>query len=172
MGIKQEKAKAAAENILKVYSKDIRYPIDPLWIARSMGIEIKEVESKSDIAGGIWLRAGHDPVIFINNKDLLSRKRFTCAHEIGHYVLALERNEENLQNVDFRDSFSATGLDDDEVFANSFAACLLMPEEEVRKLFGSKGTPSLSDLIKGSNKFGVSIEALKIRLNYLGIAKV
>jgi len=117
-----------------------------------------------DTLGALVKQPGQDPTIFLNEDDSPTRKRFTCAHEIGHFVRR-SREEPEYTRVDLRNSLSATGEDQEEVYANEFAACLLMPEDEVRRL--SKN--GFSDL-EMAIRFGVSRAAMQYRLKNLNLA--
>ncbi|EPZ6667431.1 ImmA/IrrE family metallo-endopeptidase, partial [Escherichia coli] len=61
--------------------------------------------------------------------------------------------------ADFRGEESKCGTDPDEIFANQFAAELLMPADEVKKLH-AQGNPSYVI----AHHFGVSDDAINYRL--------
>ena len=70
-----------------------------------------------------------------------------------------------------RDDVSTMGVDDDEKEANLFAAELLMPESFVRKDLAGYTTLDLYDddfLPELARKYGVSVQAITFRLQYLG----
>lgn len=98
-----------------------------------MGIEVSDAYLDPDVAGAIEKRQGRAAHIYLSTSDHPNRKRFTCAHEIGHFV---KRGDEDFDYIDYRDGTASMGIDDGELFANSFAASLLMPEREVRRLHG------------------------------------
>lgn len=114
--------------------------------------------------GVLVKRPGHDPEIVINKNDSPNRRRFTCAHELGHYVRRREETEEYM-TFDLRGSLSSTGTDEEEVYANEFAACLLMPENEVRRLH-DEGFADWEMAIR----FAVSREAVQYRLRGLNLS--
>ena len=99
----------------------------------------------------------------LNPNDGPNRRRFTCAHEIGHYVRRSEKAEE-YTTVDLRSGLSSEGTDQEEIYANKFAACLLMPDSEVRRL-SAEGMVDWEMAIR----FGVSREAIQFRLRDLGL---
>lgn len=121
------------------------------------------VDKKQGIIG---FNASHPPV----------RKRFTIAHEIGHYVLHVKQAQSRLfvdRYVYRRDDESATGTDQEEVEANAFAAALLMPEkllrEEIKKnSFDPDDEDTLSSL---AALFSVSTSAMSYRLVNLKIVR-
>lgn len=145
---------------------DGELPVDPVRIAKKLGIEVLGVSFKKDVSGALLKKAGEtDPSILLNVKDSRTRKRFSCAHELGHYILRLEEPTPRYEYVDYRDQSSSTGTIEEERYANSFAASLLMPEVAVRTL-REDGLSSL----RLAKKFGVSPEAMAIRLSNLGLS--
>lgn len=159
MGVKVD-ATSEAERILKEHWGE-SIPVDPARIAHKMDIEVVEAYLDPDVAGAIEKRPGKAVKIFLNTENHPNRQRFTCAHEIGHYV---QRDDEEFEFVDYRDMTASLGIDEDERYANAFAAALLMPEKEVRRLHGLGMSPR--DM---ASTFGVSEAALVNRLKNLGL---
>jgi Zn-dependent peptidase ImmA (M78 family) len=83
---------------------------------------------------------------------------------LGHFVSRTEQPDE-YEYIDYRDQRSASGLDPDEVYANNFAAALLMPAHEVRRL-KEEGYSE----VELAWKFDVSLEAMMNRLNLLRLS--
>jgi Zn-dependent peptidase ImmA (M78 family) len=139
-------------------------PIEPVSIANELGVEVLEAPLDGNTLGALFIDPGNDPKIVLNQGDSFNRQRFTCAHELGHYVRrSAESNK--YARVDLRDDRSSTGEDPEEIYANEFAACLLMPEDEVRACAG-KGLDDLEMALQ----FRVSREAMQFRLKNLGLA--
>jgi len=89
--------------------------------------------------------------IGISRFEMFARKRFTIAHEIGHYIL-----HSILQESRPIIAFRTEGSNRAEAEANCFAAELLMPRKQFKEIFQeTKG-----DFIKISSKFHVSSEAV------------
>jgi len=158
--VPDRQAEAAAENVLAQHWGD-SIPVDPAQIAWRMGIEVSEADLDLDIAGAIEKRAGRPAHIYLCRADHPNRKRFTCAHEIGHFV---KRDGEDFEYIDYRDGTASMGVDAGELYANSFAAALLMPEGEVRRLHGIGMRER--DL---ASTLGVSEAAMVNRLKNLGL---
>jgi Zn-dependent peptidase ImmA (M78 family) len=154
--------KDAAESILNEIWGDRGFPVDPVVIAQEIGVKVIETELPPDVSGVLAKEEGQDAVIFLSSSDHKNRKRFTCAHELGHFIKKMELGEQEISSVNFRDSRSSEGKDPEEMFANQFAANLLMPEEEVLR---QKRTPSFVL----ARYFGVSPEAIINRLKSLGL---
>jgi hypothetical protein len=99
--------------------------------------------------------------VFLNSNEPLERRRFTLAHELGHWICQCLEGKTAPRYCRASD----VGLDPSakaiEREANVFAAELLMPEAEVREAF-SLGSPL-------AVYFGVSDEAMSWRLYNLGL---
>lgn len=134
-------------------------PVDPIEIARQLGIKVYTAGLEEGVAGMLVKRPARDPEMYINGADSLNRQRFTAAHELGHYVKHVAAGEDNWEHVDYRDALSSKGTDPDEVFANQFAASLLMPRAEVERLEEKFKSPTAL-----AYEFGVSPDAMSFRL--------
>lgn len=153
-------ATEAAEQIFEDYCNSI--PVDPARVARALGIQVLHAELDPDVAGAIR-RAGGQATIYLSESDHPNRKRFTCAHEIGHFVKHRD-DADAFEYIDWRDGASSMGVDEDERYANAFAAALLMPEKHVRRLRGEgMGEVAMA------RTFGVSEAAMVNRLKNLGL---
>jgi hypothetical protein len=139
----------------------IRLPVDPFAIARSLGIDVFVKPLDPGVSGMLVKEAWFDdPQIFLNESDHRNRQRFTCAHELGHYVKrTAEGNDGAIWSyVDRRDNLASRGTDPDEIYANQFAANLLMPKE----LLTQMKDRSVATL---AYEFGVSADAMNFRLD-------
>jgi Zn-dependent peptidase ImmA (M78 family) len=157
--IKAEAARDASRLLKQAWSGVL--PVDPVRIARKAGLVVVDAALDENTMGALIKKPGQDPVIMINEADGLNRRRFTCAHEIGHYVRRTDEAEE-YTTVDLRSGLSASGTDTDEIYANEFAASLLMPEHEVVRLV-AEGLADWDMAIR----FVVSREAMQFRLKNL-----
>lgn len=158
-------------------------PVDVDLIAEMLGLRVRyDFDLESDgITGAIFLNEDDAAEILINpvENSYEPRRRFTLAHEIGHYCLHL--NDTKRGFIDDRKSMSRSNTywDKYEGEANSFAANLLMPKSlvlvvgrEVVKEKGGNGKIDKELFIEElSARFQVSIPALKYRLQALGIIK-
>jgi Zn-dependent peptidase ImmA (M78 family) len=156
-----------AEEVLRTYwAKEdgaITVPVDPIAIARKLDMGVYTADLAENVSGMLFMKAGSDPEIYLSRTDNYKRQRFTCAHEIGHWTKHVAEGVESDQIVDYRGSLASTGTDPSERYANQFAAALLMPAEEVRRLQGrGYGPVALSDMLR------VSPEAAAYRLQNLG----
>ena len=138
-------------------------PVDPVSIAVALGIKVYTADLDASVAGLLVKRRGEDAEIYLNAADSENRQRFTCAHEIGHYIQRSNTDDSEWEFVDRRDELSSQGTDPGEIYANSFAAQLLMPEHEVRSAAKRMTVPQMA------LNFQVSLEAMKNRLATLRI---
>jgi Zn-dependent peptidase ImmA (M78 family) len=100
--------------------------------------------------------------IYLDRDQPPTRFRFSCAHELGHFI---DRGAELSSEEAFVDKRSdANQGRADEVYANEFAGSLLMPEIEFRKaIFAGDRDLDLAE------RFQVSLDAVRYRRRLLGI---
>jgi Zn-dependent peptidase ImmA (M78 family) len=152
----------AADRVRREFWGD-SVPVDPAQVAEAMGLQVLAAQLGHELAGALVKEAGKDPRIFLNGSDSSNRKRFTCAHEIGHFVKRSDLDD-GYEYFDFRDSFSSTGVGQEERYANAFAAALLMPRDRIKQM----KKEGLKD-IEMASRLGVSREAMVYRLKNLGL---
>lgn len=160
------------------------YPIDIDLVARSMGITIFAAHFKDDDLRGILVDTDtplppYNKKLFIavNGTDYLTRKRFTVAHEIGHYLLNCD---ESLNYYERSWHESTRAADPTERAADFFAASLLMPTVMTKACFLElKKEDSLSDqelmtrvIPELAMRFEVSEKVALQRLAELGIINI
>jgi Zn-dependent peptidase ImmA (M78 family) len=141
-------------------------PVDPIKIARALGIKVWTSDLQPNVAGALVTRQGDQPQIYVNASDHVHRQRFTIAHEVGHFIDRALKGEasEPLNFVDYRDDLSSQGTDPAEMYANGFAAALLMPAARVREYWNQ-----YRDVDTLASKFQVSPGAMRHRLRNLGV---
>lgn len=149
--------------------KGIVYPPVPLdRIAKDMGIEVRYKPADGDISAFIARKDGRI-VIGINTRQHPNRQRFSLAHELGHAALHQGRALYVDRVPKFRDSYSSTGKDPEEVEANHFASELLMPEAALRRDVETMGSELSDDefIERLAECYKVSVQAMTIRLQSL-----
>ena len=108
------KAEPWAEKLLDAYWGH-GVPVDPNSIAVKMGIEVYFAPIPGGLAGAILkTRKEKAPKILVDNNASTSRKRFTIAHEIGHYVERLSDSESPDQQLPGYFGFSDESMVSDE----------------------------------------------------------
>jgi len=121
---------------------------------------------------GLLFRSGESAIAFVNGSDILARRRFTAAHELGHAVLHRDSMGATLQDATIEEADGVLGPM--EVEANRFAAELLMPEvvlraraDELRAAYGC--CPRVVLGYRLASELLVSREAIGYRLKNLGV---
>ncbi|WP_267106123.1 ImmA/IrrE family metallo-endopeptidase [Xanthomonas sacchari] len=137
-------------------------PVNILAVAEFLGLEVVEEPMDDDLSGYLEKRSGAW-VVGVNSLHHRNRKRFTIAHEIAHFVLH-SGEKESFHDQTFARRNGSEGASSMEREADRFAADLLMPESDVRRLIAS-GVTTLSGL---AEHFGVSALAMKYRVLNLG----
>ena len=157
-----ETAEVEAERLLdrmwRSKTGELLLPVDPIVIAKRLGLHVFEGRLNSDVSALIQKEVGEDARIILNERDSVVRRRFSCAHELGHYIQK-DTEDGAFAWTDYRGPLSEQGLDSQEIFANQFAAALLMPASEVRSRYDQGGR--VADL---AATFNVSIDAMQFRL--------
>ncbi|MFE6129519.1 ImmA/IrrE family metallo-endopeptidase [Streptomyces sp. NPDC056437] len=146
-------------------------PIDPVLLAKKLGVLVVPQDMPDDVSG-MLLRRGDEQVIGVNQKHHENRQRFTVAHELGH--LRLHRGRPLILDTDtrvnFRDTVSSMATDREEMEANRFAAALLAPEPMVRRAAREADFRTAQQLVQlMARYFDVSDMAMNYRLINLGI---
>jgi len=152
-------------------------PVPVEDVAASLGLRLEFTFLGDDISGALVLK-GDRGTIGINHTQAPVRQRFTIAHEIGHYLL--HRGSTHLfidkkATVVFRrDQDSSAGEQWQEIQANQFAACLLMPKSFIERAMGSVNYKMSDEEIIESlaGLFDVSVQAMSIRLASLGYVEL
>ena len=149
-------------------------PVPVAKLARNCGARIVRVSGNEDDIDGFLYQEEGDLVIGVNRDQATVRKRFTIAHELGHLLL----HKHSRVHVDrgfrvrLRSGLSGEGTDRDEMEANRFAAELLMPIEFLQADLEEREFDLADDgqLRALAKRYGVSTQALAIRLSGLGYA--
>lgn len=169
MGIIQAKneAKRVWETNIGKYGKT-----DPESLSKKLGVKVV-YEKLDDEVSGVLVVQEAKPIIFINTEHHLNRQRFTIAHELGHYLLHKQEqvHVDNDFTIAYRNTKSSTGENLHEIEANQFAAELLMPEKCVEQYLAENKIALITEttILEMSNFFGVSLQAMTIRLSTLSL---
>lgn len=137
-------------------------PVQTVPLARMLGLEVYHTDAWTDDISGMILKSkdfGGESgyAIYVNAKHHVSRRRFTTAHEIAHYVL----HEDQIGDGITDDALYRSELSGPiEAQANRYAADILMPWTLINQAMDS-GLKSVADL---AAHFQVSKSAMSIRL--------
>nr|WP_303244107.1 ImmA/IrrE family metallo-endopeptidase [uncultured Cellulosilyticum sp.] len=158
----------AAYALLEKYGMEDDMPIDPIKLANKMGISVAQgLFAKSDVSG-VLTKVNGSPVIVVNKLDSFRRKRFTIAHEIGHFAL----NHVNINDSKFNDVFRDGTNSPEEREANRFAAALLVNAKDLKNKvnkFKAAGANNAYMFNLLADEYDVSIQTIKHRMQSVGI---
>ncbi len=129
-------------------------PFNPFILGKKLGIDIFSFPFPDEISGLLVIMKGK-PYIGVNSNQNDLRKRFTTAHEIGHFVL-------------HKASFYLCGNkseEKEEIEANYFASELLLPAELILR----EDSFIESRYEKFVSRFRAPIEIIKDRVKFLNI---
>lgn len=152
-----------------------RQPIDVDAVAAAQQISVSCQALDNGFSAFLLIKDGK-ATAFVNGDHHPNRRRFSLAHEIGHFILHHKSNksdhlflDKSLSLYTRKDHHS----DKKEREANEFAASLLMPKELLEKYIAKNelNIEDEFDISRLALAFGVSEQALQIRLNNLGLAQ-
>jgi Zn-dependent peptidase ImmA (M78 family) len=147
-------------------------PVNVEALIESFGVDLqRKAPLHPDIAGEIQRLSDNRYRISANEADHYYRRRFTMAHELGHYLLHRDLigtgvdDNRAYRSTDVGTFHNRNITSEHESEANRFAANLLMPGSLVRRYHAELG----GDIAKLSRQFQVSFEAMAYRLKSLGL---
>jgi Zn-dependent peptidase ImmA (M78 family) len=174
----REEIETRVDELLREHSIE-NLPVRVELIARSAGLPLVEKAMDADVSGAL-VSAGGQFGIAVNATHAPVRKRFTIAHELGHYLLEHEPGD----HLDWeftvirRDGRSSEANDRQEIEANFFAASLLMPRHFLRAdverkcRFNGEVQLDEGEIAVLAKKYGVSKTAMHYRLVNLGFVSM
>lgn len=153
-------------------------PIDPEQIARHLGIEIRKLDPEDQTLSGFLLRHSEGtgrPIIGVNRRHTPARRRFTVAHELGHFLLHRWGDVRvDRHMISRRDERSSKGEYTEEIEANQFAAELLMPAAWLEEDFEESpfDVQDEGQVARLAKRYGVSHSAMTFRLANLDLIQL
>lgn len=150
----RKEARKTAATVLEVHW-DGMVPVDPILLARALGVSVFNSELDDDTRG-MLIGSNGSADIYLNPNQPYVRHRFLCAHALGYYVnpqndlgphtgYVYSRNDSNVRSPH-------------EIYAHEFAASLLMPESEFQKAVSSGNS-----LISIAHDFKVPLSIVRSR---------
>jgi Zn-dependent peptidase ImmA (M78 family) len=171
--VRRKRIRQIVENILEQCDID-EPPIKVHDVAKKLGVVVQQAEAPDKLSGFLHRPAGaSEAVVGVNSAHSRHRKRFTIAHELGHFLLHADQEfhiDESFP-VYRRDDRSAEGVDRTEIEANVFAAELLMPAGFLARDLREQEAIDLSkedELDRLAKRYQVSPQAMTFRLANLG----
>lgn len=127
-------------------------------IAFEIGIDI--VEGTLTSCESLLMYKNGKPYVIVNKGSHPQRKRFSIAHEIGHFILHND-GVATVCSSDFIESWETCSIPENELEANEFAANLILPERFFKK--DSDFDPDFSELLRLCDKYQTSVIATSRR---------
>ena len=147
-------------------------PVNIEGIIRLHGIGLnKNADLADGLSGEIRKIGEEDYQISTQSNEHYYRKRFTMAHELGHFLLHKDKIGDGVNDTpayrksDRGDLTNNKITPEHEAEANAFAAALLMPKDAIEHYYLEE-KKSLKDM---TIIFQVSERALEIRIKNLGL---
>lgn len=138
-----------------------RIPADVIKIAKANDIDVYEGDLDKKVSGAIkYDNSTKKFAILLNKNDIKTRKRFTLAHELGHFFLHKEILIDDEVHIDTMFRMP----DEKEKEVDYFAGALLMNRTLLEKMYQEK--KSIAEL---AEIFEVSVSAMTVRLDILGL---
>lgn len=159
-------------------------PVDLNLVARSLGVDV-HFDELEDKVSGVLIIKGRQRIALINAGHHSNRQRFSLAHELGHLVLHDTTGDRLFIDTTLR-VYQRVGASTDETYsspnsstsaqeereANRFASALLIPEGLLRRECDRLDLFEETDVAYLARKFGVSDQAMSIRLQQLDLMQV
>jgi Zn-dependent peptidase ImmA (M78 family) len=164
--ISDENITKKIEKLLKVAGIS-KLPVDVTKIAEILGLNIK-YQPYDDNFSGLLIRHGNEATIGVNSVHHENRRRFTIAHEIGHFLL--HKGDLILDKdirVNYRGAVNEHVDYEKEREANMFASELLMPTKLLSKDLKRHQLNLMDDeqIEELATKYQVSRQAFMIRIS-------
>ena len=136
-------------------------------LEQDVGVRVFSMGMPSRVAGIFAYTDELGGCIAVNARHPGERRRWSLAHEYAHFLTSRYRSEVFLLGSHRR--VPAT-----ERFADTFARCFLMPESGLRRRFNelvraSGGNVTAADVCRVAHYYFVSVEAMMLRLEELGV---
>lgn len=154
----------------ELYAQELRhelhlnnYPVDVGAICDALGVVYRETDlGRSGGYDGALVRQGASAGILVNqNISYAGRKRFTGAHEVGHFRIKHHDQPEYWCTArDIEDYRSSSPV---EAEANRFAAELLLPSDRISAVLKRHG-PTLDLVRELADDYGTSLTAAALRV--------
>jgi hypothetical protein len=135
-----------------------REPVSLRDVVSALNLEVVQAAGEPFVCEAALQPVGDGHAIVVRGGSSEHRRRFTIAHEIGHFVLHPQRRAPE------RGGGVNASWQQQEREADQFAAELLMPEALVREAMLQEG----SDVGRLAGRFDVSRKAMQTRLRTLG----
>lgn len=159
-------------------------PVDLNQVATELGVKIHH-ETMEDQVSGVLIVKGGERHILVNKAHHPNRQRFTIAHELGHLELHDDTGDKLFIDKQIR-VYQRVGEASSAIYnepgsmstpemesqANMFAAALLMPAPLLEHAALGQNLWDETDIDALAKNFGVSAQAMSIRLQQLKVVEL
>jgi hypothetical protein len=152
--------------ILKI-ERDLPTPVPIEDLCKQLDIsEITALTTEGFEGGLITDTARSSGIILVNMSRPRQRRRFTVAHELGHFLIPTHMPDAEGRFLCSRDDMSRLSAKENdrrarmEVEANRFASLILIPPPVLRAELGSRPQADLQHIPELARRFDVSKEAM------------
>ncbi len=130
-----------------------------------VGVRVFYTELPSRVAGLFAYTEELGGCIAVNSKHPEDRRRWSMAHEYGHFLASRFRSDVSILATYER-------VPAGERFADAFARCMLMPAVGLRRRFNealraSGGNVTVAEVYRLANYYSVSVPAMMLRMEEL-----
>jgi len=138
---------------IDIHRRSSTSPISLGQLGRHFGFKFRKVSMHRNTCG-MLVPSSIGTYIIINADHPYTRRRFSTAHEIGHHFLG---HESDVSQANEQDRF-------EEVQANKFASCLLMPDDLL--YYTHKEQTTIKDMARWLrvSQISVSIRCMQLGL--------
>lgn len=146
------------------YQDGVDLYVDAVRLARFFGFNVTETDHLSaEEDGCITVSAnGEEKSIVVNDSRSFEFKRFIIVHELAHYLLHYDRQEELFKH---RENIKGKSLEEND--ADYMAACLLMPPKSFKAQYENirKGKKQRDEIVMElKNRFRTPVESIIRRI--------
>lgn len=162
-GVGRRATARIALRILREYKRQFQItkpPYNPQDAATFCGIDVHTTDAIS-ISSGRLLPSENKVSILLNRSEKYYRRRFTCAHELGHAII-----RGYLKSASQLALLSPRNTEEEEIRASIFASNFLMPENDLIRALKSQEPSNHAETvaINLSRMFAVNLFAIVYRL--------
>lgn len=155
------------QDIISIY--DISIPIQDIdLVVRNIGGSIVETSELSEYSDGFIRKIDDSFEIVVSRQQPENRRNFTVAHELGHLFLHMGYEIDPDKWDGRQNTYYRKGNSNEEYEANEFAAALLMPRAEYKRVMDMYTEGQFVHTARIAEAFNVSVNAASNRGKWLG----
>ena len=149
-----ENIESCANELREVWELGLNPITNVIEMLEDKHIKVFEIDAPESF-DGLSAHVGHIPIIVINSRFDLVRRRFTALHELAHIIL------------DFNESIEEKEV---EKLCHAFAGAFLIPKKSfIEEFTKQRNHISLEELKHIKSYYGISIQAIMARAKKLDI---